>query len=213
MATLEDVLSKKKIGDEWFCVEAPEELHFWTKTAPWQKDSFKKYGVSLASISVQGDIKADNRDEKYSLKNRIILGPGVEVIRGSFKSIIKVTASLTMRADGALEVSEAIQDFCKKTGSDLVVWKINHLHVFRKNIEVQFARHNPDGTGPSLYLNRVIDGVRNRFYPDITYNSQMNYVGKFSARFAKCEFMPSDKLEKKCSVEQAKKRRLRKKSI
>ena len=40
----DDIINKKKVGDTWHTVDAPEELRYWSAKSPWPKDAFKKYG-------------------------------------------------------------------------------------------------------------------------------------------------------------------------
>lgn len=182
---LKEMLKIKKPGDEWYSLHAPEELRIWQKSKPWKKGSFSDRGVKLLSVSFRAYSETSDTREKFSLKTPMVLKGGGELF-GDYRIRQIKSASLKGRFDDCTDFNVNMKELCKKTGLDF--WEISKLSVYNPKVavEVEFAIHNPDGSGASLYLYRIIKEKTSRLYPTIMLSDQLKYVDRFYENLAHC---------------------------
>jgi len=209
-----DILAKKEAGEEWYCFEAPEEFHVWLLNHPWRPDSFRDYGVSLLSLTVRSATPTGEEDRhRYNRRSPLRLDCGIEVNKGYYQTTQTKTAKFRMRVSGPRETEEALSELSQKTG--LETWEVWEMTIYnsKEGVEAEFKRHNPDGTGTSLYFYRASWADRSLLYPDIPLNEQQRIVGRFQNRLAHCtaeemkQIAFSCALKKKISPKQIKVRR------
>ncbi len=102
--------------------------------------------------------------------------------------------------DSATEANEILEELSVKTG--IALWSVKTLRVFVSNgIELHFQRHNPNGTGASLYFFRLKDDKRNVLYPEVSLHEQQWLVDQMKITLAHCTIKPKTALVPGCSIE------------
>ena len=213
-AKLQDVLINKAKGERWFTMQAPEELHMWNPQKPWEKGTFKNYGVKLASVRLSTVYKIHPKQDKFTIANPLWLKCGIPVHSGTISITQAIRASILLRVDSSVEIQEAMEDIMDIMGNGEELqrpWIVAGLSIFTKDKEVLYTRLNPDSTGIQLYLECVKDGKVETFYPNLSFSEQNYLVGDFCNKLASCELgeLPTQ-LKSKCSIELANKKTMRK---
>ena len=197
--TLTDVLANKKEGDEWYSFQLPEELHIWTLVNKWKKGVFKGYGSHLSSLSVGGEVDTHKTQRKCSNRTPMYLKCGVDIRAGC--TVIKTTstANFTFPADSSVEVNEILEELSNETG--ITVWAVKGMNLYVPGIrEIFFKRHNPNGTGTSLYFFRLKDDQRNTLYPEVSLNEQQGLVSLMKIKLAHCTAVERKEMVHGCAI-------------
>jgi len=206
---LKDVLKIKRPGDEWYALEAPEQLHFWTKTHKWHGDIFRENKLAIVAIKIESKKQTGKGSvDKWKWKNPMRLKCGVE-LTGQFGTIATKKAIFEGRLDSIIELNEVMLELCELTG--FTVWEVKRLEVYhaRKGAGVKFSRHNPDGTGTSLYVAKVFRDSNERWYHQVVINEQQEILGNFKNNVAHCTASEFVGIDFSCAIE----KKIKKKQI
>ena len=205
-ATLSEILQHKKAGETWFSYLAPEEYHVWQK--PWNPKKFKKYGVSVLSVTVKAyeTVKGTKNEKRYTSKFPLYLDKTGIDCTGSMSTKMKRAAHIKFRADSIIELNEGVKELSKIT--EIKFWEVAALQISNQKTGgvCEFRKHNPDGNGASLYLWHIEDDNTSRLYPDIPFGEQAHYLGDFKQHFAACECSESLQKFHGCVVHKDKKK-------
>ena len=211
---LTDILKAKKSGDEWYCIEAPEEVQMWSYKKPWSRNLFDEYGVEPCLVSIRaGSGTGEGNTEKFTKKSPMRLDNGILLDKGQISTAQTVNASFTIPFDSPVEFNETMKELSEKTG--LFVWEVKRLKVWGNGGLIEYKKHNPNGTGAALLLFRVTKEKISKLYPDIMLSEQLALVGKFQERTAHCTATEQTELIHACALKLKTKKRqlkLRKKS-
>jgi len=185
--TLKDLLATKEEGDVWYSYQAPEQFHMWTSKYPWTIGAFREYGLALLSIRVRGSLLiSETVNNRFSAKSPLRLDCGIQISSGYEKVTQNREASYYFRTADVAEVAEGLSEISKKTG--IHAWEITGLSVYnsKKGAELKYSRHNPNGTGRSLYLYRVETDGKSRLYPDVSIHEMQHLIGNFQGNSVHC---------------------------
>jgi len=195
---LHDVLAHKKPGDKWYCMEAPQEFHMWTKTALWNPESFKNYGVSPVALHVTTGKATKPQRVTWTKKNPRLLKCGIQISKGFQIAKQTATSSVWVRVDGPTEINSALLELSREY--DYSVWEVMDLQIQTdSNILIKYKKHNPDGQGASLYLYSVLVDGNEKYYFDIDIYRQKDLVGKFQDGFAACTAIKGEVVQHSCA--------------
>lgn len=172
-------------GDKWYCYQAPEPFHFWTKKNLWINLSIEKLGVNPLSVKVSSEkSSADATVQTFTKKNPLVLPDGLRVY-GTRSMKQSQTASLKFRVDSTKEINETLKYLSAFTNIDQ--WLIRAIEVYNKKSQIiTFERFNPDGSGVSLYFCRYKENGKDHFYPSVSLDKQRNILGDFKDHLAHC---------------------------
>ena len=184
---LEDILRNKNAGDEWYAIEAPEELRCWIQEHRWKADIFRDNGLSLAGIKVESSDQTGKLSvDRYTPKNPMRLKCGAEIYKGQFGTTTTKKMIAKFRTDGVIEMNEVMNELCDFTG--LTSWDIKQLEVYNsdKGATIEFEVHDPDSNGKLLYVYAVHRNGSRRFYHEVLISEQQELLNSFQNRFAHC---------------------------
>jgi len=185
MTRLSNVLDTKKPGEEWYSIQAPEELHTWNIKNPWKEDFYKEYGVYLFGAKFRTDIDVKKfPPERYTKKSPLLLSSGSKVEQGQVKTRMVTTASFFIRADTAKELSRSMTEISKNFNAS--IWFTKNIYILSQDRKVEFKYHNPDGHGASLMFWAEHHGTNHRLYPDVALHWQQELCKGFIERVSHC---------------------------
>lgn len=202
---LKDLLKNKKEGEQWYCLEAPEDVRVWINKHPWDKDTFRERGVSVVAISVKSDAIVAFDEQKFNYKSQLKLDCGVEITNGKIKTRQRKSSMFNIRVDSCVEFNEVMEELSKKTGLDS--WDINKIKIYndKEAIFTSFKLHNPDGNGTGMFTHRFTKDKFSRLYPDVVIADQKRFVGNFYNNIAHCTAAKPEGLVHSCALENKKK--------
>jgi hypothetical protein len=179
MATKDDVIADKVEGDEFYSIEAPEEIHYWMNHAHWKSDAFRKYNMEISSINFIGSQTSgfENKEE-FRGENKLRLKCGVLVADGTYETTPpKIKGNFILKPDNAYEINKAMAEISQKTG--LNTWKTQNITVYnpKKAAMCHFQRFNPNGIGASLYLKHITKNNEKKIYSAVLLSTLLDYVG------------------------------------
>ena len=204
--TLKDILERKKEGDDWYSFQLPEELHMWTLSNQWKNEAFKKYNIKPSKISIWGEFESNKTEMKYTQRGPLFLKCGVDIRSGKTVSTTKATASFgPINIDSAVEVNQILEELSQKTGIAIWVIKSMWLYTYDKR-ELNFRKHNPNGTGASLYFYRLTDADRNVLYPLVSLHEQQGLVDSMNITLAHCKLVVRQEKGPACGILKMKKK-------
>lgn len=190
---------------EYYSVMAPEELHYFVQSRPWDFDFYEKYGVKLASIAMSTSI-INNADKKtFSKKRPLALPSGIEIHGGSFKVATTKKIRIKTRVDSVSEIRELIkdiEDYYLSKDDEVTSWLIEGLSFFSQNEEVRFHRINPNKKGVQLYLTEIVNEEGDVIdYKNADYTYQNNLCKRFGSKTVSCETVTRTIEEPACHIE------------
>lgn len=206
---LDDILRVKKPGDEWYAIEAPEQLHFWV--TPWDKKLFSDNKLAIAGVKMEASAKAGGSNViRYSNKKPLRLKCGVEITSGQFGTTTTTKGIFKYRTDGIIELNEAMKELTVMSG--LKTWTVKQLEVYnpKEGATMNFEIYDPDANGGSLYLYRVHRNGRSRLYHEILVSEQNELLKNFKNNIAHCTAV---KIEARIAHACAIKRKLKKDQV
>lgn len=205
--SLQDVLAQKKEGEEWYSFQLPEEFHMWTLTNQWKNGAFKKYDMKISKLSISGEIESHKSEIKFNQRAPLFLDCGVDLRKGNAVTKTTSTASFGLfNADSAVEINEILEELSRKYG--IQVWTIKTIWLYTSNgRELNFKRHNPNGTGVSLYFFKLKDLEREVLYPDVSLNEQQQLVNLMKLTLAHCTAVERKEMVHGCAIEVMKKKK------
>ena len=190
----------KPTGEDWYCFQVPEELHFWFLNYQWANDGIEKYGVRPMRLKVHGVSEYSSEAHSFPRKRPLKLkcGPAVfgkKTVSGS------TTHNYEFRVDSTKEINDALLELGQGPGYQIERFDILEMDVFNPDTGhiLKATRHNPDGTGSSFYIVAfTIDGDE-KLYPNIAIGNMMDWVGKFKENLAHCSNVSG--MQKACAIE------------
>lgn len=197
--SLQDILQAKKVGEKYYSLEAPEELHVWTRKNKWARDAFLSRGVEPQVFTVKGEFCPPTETTKFTAKNPMNLRKnGLLIKRGLLVISQSKRASFTFPAEDVPEINSIMEELSEET--DINTWQIQRLRIWSKDALVNFKRHNPNSTGVSLFLYSVKRNKKERKYPEVMLSEQFELVGKFYNRCLSCTMTERLVIEPGCAL-------------
>jgi len=205
---LSDILKNKNPGDEWYTLEAPEEVRIWQMEHPWEANFFRERRVSPLSISVRSREKSSTNTQKFTEKVPMKMKCGIDVTGRLVTKQIKSFHGKA-RVDSCVEINEFLKELSEKTG--LSFWETFNLRIYNPKhaVEIEFKILNPDGHGAGLFLNRIYKGKMSKLYPEIYLSDQQLYVADFYSNLSHCTAVKHQTVGHGCAIE----KKIKKKQI
>ena len=194
---------EKKLGDVWYTIEAPEELHYWSSDFGWDRNLFKKKGASLVAINVKNsETICKLESQKYDLRNPLHLRKcGIDITDGYVATTTqsRVCRFLT-RVDGVTELNSALEELSEM--HQVKMWRILNLDVYHEKSGdfSYFKLFNPNGVGDTLALYKVMVDGKKKSYSEVGYSVLDNIVKSFRKEVIGCAQLNGEpKLETQCA--------------
>jgi len=149
------VVSKKKVGEKWYTVNAPEELRYWHSGNPWPYDAFREYGVALIMVEPHAKKTLSVADTLlYSKMKPLKLKSGTTII-GGYTTITSqsLTGRYPLKPKGMAELTSDMVELTVKH-QDISSFRINRVTVYNfvSGYRLYFEYFNPNKTGDVLAL-------------------------------------------------------------
>jgi hypothetical protein len=182
----------KSIGEEWFSMVPPEELHYWIKKYPWSVKDFKQYETSLVSVAVKSiEPLGKSSTQKHTIRYPLHLPKtGVDITGRVSTSAPTKKASFTIRVDGVVKFNHIMKEL--STIYQMKTWRVLRIEAYniKKGVALYYKVFKPNGVNKTLALYKIFSDAKETKYSNLTFGEISCAVGKFKKELIACTMLP-----------------------